>query len=213
MVSHGTDCWRLAALSLCLLFVETLSAFQLQDGDLLFVCPAHDNAITQVTTGVEGRPIDHVAIVRHVGGDGGPLFVVEAVKPAVRIVPIDTFLVDNAGADLLVGRVSVDMDVTRSLHGCLNMVGLPYDDLYLPGDSALYCSELVQINYVTTAGTLIFEPIPMSFHDGSGRVTDYWQHFYSTRGMTVPEAMPGSNPADLSRRPQLTILGQYPSRP
>ena len=175
----------------------------LQDGDLLFVCSDSANAITEVTSGVEQLPIDHVGIVHRIGGDGGPLFVIEAVKPVVCLTPIDSFMCE--GPQILVGRVNVAMDVRKSVRQCLLMVGKPYDDLYLPGDSAVYCSELVQLNYVNPDGDLIFDTIPMSFHDATGRVTDYWQQFYSRRGMAVPEGLPGTNPGELSRRPQVTI--------
>ena len=175
----------------------------LQDGDLLFVCSDSANAITEVTSGVEQLPIDHVGIVHRIGGDGGPLFVIEAVKPTVCLTPIDSFMCE--GPQILVGRVNVAMDVRKSVRQCLLMVGKPYDDLYLPGDSAVYCSELVQLNYVNPDGDLIFDTIPMSFHDATGRVTDYWQQFYSRRGMAVPEGLPGTNPGELSRRPQVTI--------
>lgn len=181
---------------------------ELNEGDLLFCCSDSANAITQVTSGVEDLPIDHVGIVHRIGGDVGPLFVIEAVKPQVCLTPIDTFLVNNT--HIIVGRVNVAMDVFRSIRRCLAMVGKPYDDLYLPGDSAVYCSELVQMNFVNTDGGLIFDPVPMSFHDDSGQVTDYWKDFYSRRGMTVPEGAPGSNPGELSRRPQVTIVGKYP---
>ena len=90
------------------------------------------------------------------------------------------------------------------------MVGRPYDDLYLPGDSAVYCSELVQLCFVTIGGELVFDTVPMSFHDETGEITDYWRDFYARRGLTVPEGMPGTNPGDLSRRPQVTIIGRYP---
>ena len=175
---------------------------------MLFCCSDSANAITQVTSGVEDLPIDHVGIVHRIGGDVGPLFVIEAVKPQVCLTPIDTFLVNNT--HIIVGRVNVAMDVFGSIRRCLAMVGKPYDDLYLPGDSAVYCSELVQMNFVNTDGGLIFDPVPMSFHDDSGQVTDYWKDFYSRRGMTVPEGAPGSNPGELSRRPQVTIVGKYP---
>jgi len=180
----------------------------LQEGDLLFVCCDSANAITEVTSGVEQLPIDHVGIVHRIGGDGGPLFVIEAVKPMVCLTPIDSFMCE--GPQILVGRVNVAMDVRKSVRQCLLMVGKPYDDLYLPGDSAVYCSELVQLNYVNPDGDLIFDTIPMSFHDATGRVTDYWQQFYSRRGMAVPEGLPGTNPGELSRRPQVTIERMIP---
>ena len=178
----------------------------LQEGDLLFVCSDKANAITEVTHGVEELPIDHVGVVHRIGGDGGLLYVIEAKKPAVCLTPIDTFWCENPR--VLLGRVNAALDVRRSVRRCLKMVGKPYDDLFLPGDSAVYCSELVQMNYVDQQGALVFDPVPMSFHDDEGQVTDYWREFYDERGMAVPEGAPGSNPGELSRRQQVTIVGE-----
>ena len=208
MVSLGIRICRLWALLWVVACVLPLSAQHLQEGDLLFACTDTANAITAVTSGVKGLAIDHVGIVHRIGGNDGPLFVIEAVKPVVRLTPIDDFL--NAGAMVVVGRVNVDVDMPQSVRRCLAMVGRPYDDLYQPGDSAVYCSELVQMNFVDCDGRLIFDTVPMSFHDETGRVTDYWTEFYRQRGMQVPEGTPGTNPGELSSRPQVTIIGKYP---
>ena len=208
MASLGTN--RLAAIIVMwLFFVFPLRAQCLQEGDLLFSCSDGGNAITDVTNGVENMLIDHVAIVHRIGGADGPLFVIEAIKPSVCITPIDSFVANNP-VPVIVGRVNVDFDAKSSIRGALKMVGKPYDDLFLPGDSAIYCSELVQMNYMDNSGNQIFEPIPMSFHDESMNVTDYWREFYGRRGMTVPEGEPGSNPGEMSRREQVTIIGKYP---
>ena len=47
-----------------------------------------------------------------------------------------------------------------------------------------------------------------SFHDRTGRITDYWTQFYAQRGMTVPEGQPGTNPAELSKRKAVRIVGR-----
>ncbi len=198
--------------ALCFAFVGETQDFaslhfgQLQEGDLLFCCADSANAITAVTSGVEDLPIDHVAVFHRIGGEGGVPYVIEAVKPAVCLTPIGSFLNDNA--HIIVGRVNVEVDWKKSIRRCLMMVGRPYDDLYLPGDSAIYCSELVQMNYLTPSGKQVFDAIPMSFHDETGQVTDYWREFYGHRGMSVPEGAPGTNPGELSCRPQVTILGR-----
>jgi hypothetical protein len=204
MASTGT---KIITLLLSLCACLPLAGQVLQEGDLLFCCSDSANAITSVTTGVQGLPIDHVAVVHRLSDDG-PLCVIEAVKPAVCFTPLDSFLSENHC--VLVGRVNVDYDVEASVIRCLGMVGKPYDDLFLPGDSAIYCSELVQMCYVTHDGELVFDTVPMSFHDETGEVTDYWKDFYSSRGMEVPEGLPGTNPGELSRRPQITIIDKYP---
>lgn len=205
MVSPGT---RILALFLALCVSLPLLSQQLREGDLLFCVADAGNAITAVTNGVEGLPVDHVGVVHRIGGEQGLLYVIEAIKPVVCLTPIDTFLCRNN--HVVVGRVNVDVDLPRSVRRCISMVGRPYDDLYLPGDSAVYCSELVQLCYVTAGGELVFDTVPMSFHDESGEITNYWRDFYARRGMTVPEGMPGTNPGELSRRPQVTIMGRYP---
>lgn len=205
MVSAGTKSF----LFLLLLFsCLPLAGQQLLEGDLLFCCSDTANAITAVTSGVEDLPIDHVGVVHHVGGEDGPVYVIEAVKPAVCLTPIDSFLCENG--TMVVGRVNVECDIAASITGCLAMLGKPYDDLYMPGDSAVYCSELVQMNYVNEANELIFSPIPMNFRDSTGQITDYWIEFYGQRGLSVPDGAPGSNPGELSRRPQVKIIGFYP---
>lgn len=178
----------------------------LQEGDLLFTCSEQPNAITDVTSGVEQLPIDHVAVVHRIGGETGLLFVIEAIRPMVCLTPIDTFLCNNP--QVIVGRINIPFDVHTSIQRCLRMVGRPYDDLYLPGDSAVYCSELVQMNYVIEDGNQVFETVPMSFHDSSGQITNYWTEFYAEHGMAVPEEEPGTNPGELSRRPVVTIMGK-----
>lgn len=206
MASPGIKTLVLAvALCSCL---KLMGQMTLREGDLLFCCTDSANAITAVTVGVDNYPIDHVAVVHRIGGEEGPLYAIEAVKPAVCLTSLNKFICNNAR--VLVGRLNVDYDVRASIRACLGLVGRPYDDLYLPGDSAVYCSELVQRCYVTHDGEPVFNTIPMSFHDATGQVTEYWRQFYGQHGMSVPEGEPGTNPGELSRRPQVTILGKYP---
>jgi hypothetical protein len=175
---------------------------QLQEGDLLFCLSAQDNHITQVTEGVEGQRIDHVGIV-HLRQDS--VYVLEAVHQGVVLTPVDRFL---ARRDSLVMamRLHDTTQVAQSVRRALQYVGRPYDFLFMPGDSAFYCSELVQMNYLDARGALVFQPIPMSFHDKTGKVTQFWKDYYARRGMPVPEGEPGSNPGDLSRSQNLRFL-------
>ncbi len=206
MASPGTKIFTLIVLFSVALTTVGQSVKDLREGDLLFCCTDTANAITAVTSGVEDLPIDHVAVFHRIGGVEGIPYVIEAVKPAVRLTPVDTFMCNNP--HVVVGRVKVDFDLPQSVRRCLAMVGKPYDDLYLPGDSAIYCSELVQLNFRSVSNQPVFEPVPMSFHDVTGRVTDYWQEFYARRGMTVPEGAPGTNPGELSRRQEVNIIGK-----
>lgn len=169
----------------------------LQDGDLLFCYTPSGNAITDVTQGAEGLQIDHVGIFYK-------SHVIEAVRwKGVTITPLDSFLKDNH--NYVVAAKVENANTKKSIQRALLFVGLPYDSLFLPDDRAIYCSELVQKSYVNDDDSLVFEPIPMSFHDKNGEITPYWKNFYRRHNMDVPEGRPGSNPGDLSRRKNVVI--------
>lgn len=201
---------------------ERVSVSDLRGGDLLFVVNGQGNNITDVTDGVDGLGIDHIAVF----SDGN---VVEAI-PEYGVVenPLDSFLVRLSDREsVLVGRIE-GLDVEESVTNARKFLGKPYDDIFMPSDSAIYCSELVQKSFVfkdglkerdqnvkevdskaTGSGTkhFVFGTIPMSFHDSTGRVTEFWTKFYEVRGLTVPEGEPGTNPGQLSRDPNVRILG------
>ena len=178
---------------------------QLQEGDLLFCISAQGNAITQVTQGVEGQRIDHVGMVHH---RNDSVYVLEAVHKGVVLTPIDSFLVRRDSL-VFASRLVDTTGVSRSVARAMQYLGRPYDFLFMPSDDAFYCSELVQKNYLDAQGELIFQPIPMSFHDETGMVTQYWKDYYARRGMQVPEGELGSNPGDLSRSPKLRFLFRF----
>lgn len=201
---------------------ERVSVSDLRGGDLLFVVNGQGNNITDVTDGVDGLGIDHIAVF----SDGN---VIEAI-PEYGVVenPLDSFLVRLSDREsVLVGRIE-GLDVEESVTNARKFLGKPYDDIFMPSDSAIYCSELVQKSFVfkdglkerdqnvkevdskaTGSGTkhFVFGTIPMSFHDSTGNVTEFWAKFYSARGLAVPEGEPGTNPGQLSRDPNVRILG------
>lgn len=197
---------KAAALSLLIILLfgcsqSGVSVSDLRDGDLLFVVSGDGNNITNVTDGVDGLGIDHVAIYSE-----GTVLEAIPVKGVVKW-PLDSFLIRLAVNDaVLVGRVR-GLDARRSVENAVRFVGLPYDDIFMPGDSAIYCSELVQKSYQFRGGESVFGTIPMSFHDSTGLVTDFWTKFYAARGLSVPEGEPGTNPGQLSRDPNVRILG------
>ncbi len=202
---------------------ERVSVSDLRGGDLLFVVNGQGNNITDVTDGVDGLGIDHIAVF----SDGN---VVEAI-PEYGVVenPLDSFLVRLSDREsVLVGRIE-GVDVEESVANARKFLGRPYDDIFMPSDSAIYCSELVQKSFVFKDGLkerdhnvnevyskatgsgakhFVFGTIPMSFHDSTGNVTEFWAKFYSARGLAVPEGEPGTNPGQLSRDPNVKILGR-----
>ncbi|MBP3252139.1 MAG: hypothetical protein J6M25_05790 [Prevotella sp.] len=161
--------------------------------DLLFHVAATSNQITDVTPGM----IDHVAICL------GPDSVVEAIGRGVVTTPLDSVLQREAG--YYIHACVRGVDRRQSLANARAYLGRAYDYLYLPDNDDIYCSELVQLAFVDRRGRPLFSPIPMSFHDATGRITDYWTQFYARRGLHVPEGQPGTNPGELSQRKQVKL--------
>ena len=164
-------------------------------GDLLFHIASERNAITDVTPGM----VDHVAIVATKDS------VIEAVGSGVKMTPIDSLR--RQDGYYLVGKV-IDADRKKSIAHARQYIGRRYDRLYLKDNEDIYCSELVQFSFVDHQGKPIFTPIPMSFHDSTGKITDYWKNFYKKEGLEVPEGEPGTNPGELSQRENVRITGR-----
>lgn len=173
----------------------SMAAQRLKPCDLLFHVAAQPNAITTVTPGM----IDHVAIV--LSADS----VIEATHRGVVTTPLDSLR--RQDGYYIIGRVR-RADPVRSLANARRYLGRRYDFVFLPDNDDIYCSELVQLSLVDKKGRLLLATIPMSFHDASGRITDYWSQFYAHRGMAVPEGQPGTNPAELSQRKCVRLVGR-----
>lgn len=173
------------------------AAQHLRAGDLLFHVAGRPSAITQVRT----DQIEHVAIA--LGRDS----VIEATHRGVVVTPIDSLPKDGY---YLIGRVRGSVDRQRTIANARQYLGRAYDFVFLPDNDDIYCSELVQLSYVNRKGERIFPTVPMSFHDATGRIIDYWKQFYAKRGMEVPEGLPGSHPSELAKRPNVKIVGVMP---
>ena len=192
---------------------RTVSSADLKTGDLLFLVNEEGNSITKVTSGYRGLSIDHVAIV-----DGSQ--VVEATpERGVYACPLDTFLVrlkaeGRSGEQPLIlacrirrCRQSAKADLNASVRRAEEYVGRPYDSLFEPSDSAIYCSELVGKAFIRTDGSPVFRTIPMTFRDSSGNIPEFWTALYEAHDRSVPEGEPGTNPGELSRDSNLHVMG------
>lgn len=187
---------RFLYIFMSLMAVNTATAQRVLRGDLLFHVTPKGNAITDVTPAM----IDHVAIVLNKDS------VIEAVpRRGVITTPLDSLR--RQEGYYIIGRVR-RADPTLSLLNARHYLGRPYDPFYLASGEAIYCSELVQFSFTDSQGHWLFTPVSMSFHDASGHITDYWTQFYRQHGMDVPEGQPGTNPAELSRRPNVRIVGR-----
>lgn len=190
--------------------------FQPIDGDLLFLdldCFDGCDAIEAVQRGVYGARISHVGITYYVSGAA---YVVEAFPPEVRLTPLVVYLRRALDAKsrprVCVGRVKAQYQslIPAALKYAVSLRGLPYDRVYLTGEDAYYCSELiVDVFKYANGGVEVFPEEPMSFRDPvSGEILEYWQRYYAYFGRPVPEGEPGSHPASISRSGKLNIVAR-----
>ncbi len=175
----------------------------LKEGDLLFYYSQRDNPITDVTKGIDGKKISHVAIFHRKGKSA---YALEATHRGVVLTPVDSISKHRKEIHILVGRLKDTTNVAASVKEAMKYLGKPYDFYFDAGDSALYCSELVQLTYRNKSGKLIFSPIPMSFHNDKGEIIEYWKRYYAKVGRKVPEGEAGSNPGELSQSKAIDIL-------
>lgn len=197
---------------------ELLDLTALQHGDLLFcvASPSRDGiaqAIVSVTEGIDLQRVSHVAIVCQ--ETNGEMYALEASgKHGVWLNPINSFFVhcDHTAEGhpmVLLGRLKDTTTIASCVEKAKTYLGRPYDYQYTPSDSALYCSELVQLSYVDSAGEAIFPQVPMSFHNQDGQILPFWTTYYRQWNMAVPEGEPGTNPGGISRSDKITIVGRF----
>lgn len=197
---------------------ELLDLTALQHGDLLFcvASPSRDGiaqAIVSVTEGIDLQRVSHVAIVCQ--ESNGEMYALEASgKHGVWLNPIHSFFVhcDHSAEGhpmVLLGRLKDTTSIASCVEKAKTYLGRPYDYQYMPSDSALYCSELVQLSYIDHAGEAIFPQVPISFHDHNGQILPFWTTYYQQWNMAVPEGEPGTNPGGISRSDKITIVGKF----
>ncbi len=195
--------------SLLLLFLlasvgaKSQVAALLQDGDILFQklpCGSLCDAIIATTPCAEGRRFNHCGVVRIVAGKP---FVIEAIGSAVQQTPLQKFLARDSSAVVSAGRPHWNSkeEGKAAAAQAATFTGRPYDDAFLPGDSALYCSELVW--EVSKRGNeRLFRQEPMTFKAG-GNTHPGWVSYYKDLGVAPPEGVLGINPCGLAASPEL----------
>ena len=171
---------------------------QLRSGDLLFV--SDGGAMSQAVRQSTGC-YSHVALVERVGDS---LFVIDAT-PALGVArrPIGSLADRQSTIDAY--RLNIPFDTVAVIARAHALVGLPYDDAFLPDNGAYYCSELIQAVFLID-GKPIFMSSPMNWRDQKGRMPRYWKRHFRKLGMKVPEGLPGTNPTALSLSPLLRRL-------
>lgn len=179
----------------------------LKEGDILFQfipCGPLCDAIVATTPCAKDHPFNHCGIVLR---EGDSLVVLEAIGKNVHTTPLSKFTGRDTGRSLYVGRLkdAKNVELAANLKRAKALLGRPYDDIYLPGDTALYCSELVYESYFRN-GKRVFQTEPMTFKSGDGSTYSGWADYYSDLGRDIPEGLPGTNPCGLSRDKAIRLM-------
>ncbi|NIJ89058.1 hypothetical protein FHR49_001845 [Xanthomonas campestris] len=199
----------LLSLLLALLPV-TASALRVHEGDLLFVTAARiglSGAIDDATARLGAPSFDHVALVAH---EGNTQIVLHADEQGSRQQSLRTFI-DEATAkhrQIIVYRLTPEHRpaIADAVAQARRMLGKPYNDTYVPNEDSYYCSDFIERAF---RAHHVFALQPMNFKNlQTGRISPYWTDFYRSRGMQVPQDVPGSNPNDMARAPALAVVGQ-----
>ena len=190
--------------------------FEPAEGDLFFQdidCGSYCDAIGRVTVGYKGCKTSHVGV--YVELDKKP-YIIEARSSGVVSTPLEKFLSRNldsaARPKVFVGRLEsvTREDLISAKKRLLSLLGQPYDDIYIPRDSAYYCSELVQECFLGTGDKPFFSLSPMTFIDPeTDKTFEEWEHYFADRNTEVPEGKPGINPGGISTSPLVSIVHFY----
>ena len=168
------------------------SLAMLRSGDLLFVSDLEGmGSAVQQSTG----NYTHVAMVER---DGDSLYIIDAT-PSLGVARRQP----GALGCFDIYRLDVPFDTAAVLARAHALLGRSYDDAFLPGNDAYYCSELIYECFLDSAGQHLFEAKPMNWRDAKGRLPRYWRKHFKRLGMSVPEGVDGTNPTDMSRSPLL----------
>lgn len=198
--------------------VQKKQRFSLEKGDLLFQDLDSDSisdAIESVTGGEKHLSFSHVGIV-DINSKGDTL-VLEAISKGVTYTKLTTFLQRSTTADqkpkVEVGRLKPEFVslINNALEVGEKLIGKPYDDVYLMGDSTYYCSELIYEMFTNTHDSIeVFQLNPMTFKDAeTGNFLSFWIEYYKKLGVDIPEGKPGLNPNGMHQSPNIEIVFSY----
>lgn len=194
---------------LSLVACKTRASDGLQNGDLLFVTAKNtglSGAINNVTQKTDVANFDHVGIVKK---EGKNYFVLHAApKGGSQKQDLESFIEDQAseGQGIVSYRLKPEFQSTISaaLENAEKLLGKPYNFNYILNDNSLYCSDFIERIFRQNH---IFKLEPMTFIDPKiGKTNEFWQEFYSKKGLKVPEGELGCNPNGLASSEKVFLV-------
>ena len=187
---------------------------ELHPGDLLFQIGKTSEmteAITAATGEAQRLNYSHVGIaVPATGADS----VLEATSDGgVRLTALADFLGRSARIDgrpaVTVMRLRDTTGVAAAIERARKFIGQPYDYSFRPDNGKMYCSELVWESYLAPDGSRRFPARPMNFLAADGSLPRFWAELFAGLGEEIPQDIPGTNPNDMARDPQLKEVTRY----
>lgn len=182
-----------------------------ETGDLIFQQnPPSEmaGAISEATGHDKGEDFTHVGIIIHTDTDDS---VLEATSEGgVKLTPMEDFIGSAAKIGgrpaVVVMRLKDTAGVAQSVARARTKIGAAYDYSFRPDNGKFYCSELVEAHYRRPDGRAVFEKQPMNFRAPDGTMPRFWVDLFERLGEEIPEGVPGTNPNDMARSPQLKRL-------
>lgn len=178
------------------------------EGDIVFQIGGESDfsaAIMDATAWTDSVRFDHVAMVA-VDADGPYVLEASAKYGVVRTEWAD-FLASSRQFEgrpgVVVMRLTTDFPVGETMARAHSFIGQEYDWSYYPDNGKMYCSELIYESYLRADGSHIFAAQPMNFLDSGGAMPVFWTELFDRLGEPAPQGIPGTNPNDMSRDPQL----------
>lgn len=183
--------------------------YNLKEGDIVLQkipCGGLCDAIIETTPCAPDRMFNHCGIVHY---EGNVAYVIEAIGKKVQQSLLDSFLRREGDAEVLyVARLKQQYAsyIEPAVKKAVIYLGTPYDDAFVPGDDALYCSELVYKVFKKDNTPNLFPLEPMTFKSKSGKTFPAWTAYYKDIKHEIPEGEPGINPCAIANSNKVTLL-------
>lgn len=183
------------------------AASSVKTGDIILQklpCGGLCDAIIATTPCKTGLEFNHCGIVTK---EKTGIFVIEAIGNKVKKTSLAEFLTRDSSTMVHVARpLETKLDMNALIAKANKYIGTPYDHAFLPGDSAIYCSELVWECY-RVKGEPIFQLAPMTFNKpGTQTIFPQWAAYFKELNAEVPEGLLGLNPCAITNSDKVLVM-------